>query len=68
MGRRRWPLLTDGSSAPSSTAMDCVLAALFTTVDGLVVMASEAGVLPIKPEDVRMNELPSARPDAIGGY
>jgi glutamate synthase (NADPH) large chain len=26
----------------------------FTTVDGLVVMASEAGVLPIKPEDVRM--------------
>src|SRR5579872_4744444 len=26
----------------------------FTTADGLVVMASEAGVLPIKPEDVRM--------------
>ncbi len=26
----------------------------FTTADGLVVMASEAGVLPVKPEDVRM--------------
>jgi len=26
----------------------------FTTVDGLVVMASEAGVLPVRPEDIRM--------------
>ena len=38
------------------------------TTDGLVVMASEAGVLPMKPEEVRMKGRLAPGPHAAGGY
>ena len=38
------------------------------THDGLVIMASETGVLPVKPEDVKHEGPPAARQDVPGGY
>ena len=37
------------------------------TKDGLLMMASESGVLPIKPEEHRDEGAAAARPDAAGG-
>ena len=38
------------------------------TNDDLLIMASETGVLPIKPEDVKMQGPPAARQDAAGRH
>ena len=38
------------------------------THDDLVIMASETGVLPVKPEDVQHQGPPAARPHVAGGH
>lgn len=50
--RRRCASPTATSSAPSSTATVCARAAFGVTKDGLVVMASEVGVLDVDHADV----------------
>ena len=54
MGPRTWPSPMAASSAPNSTAMACAPAVISSPTAVLVIMASEAGVLPVKPEEVRM--------------
>ena len=41
-------------SAPRSIATACARRAIWSRKDDLVIMASETGVLPVKPEDVKM--------------
>ena len=47
----RWSSPTASRSAPRWTAMACVRRATYVTDDDLVVMASEAGVLPMIPRE-----------------
>ena len=57
------PSPTASGSARSSTATACAPRAGSSTKDGLVVMASEVGVLDFPPEKVAAEGPPAARPD-----
>ncbi len=55
-------------SAPRSTATASAPRATWSPTTTWSIMASETGVLPVKPEDVEDEGPPAARQDAAGGY